>query len=114
MTRLLPALLLAAVASTAAADDITLTRPLAGATLNDRRVDLTAYWTGTDDGVLVSAVYRPRGDETDPSRLMLLLNDGDTVRFGLPDLPGTMYEFARRNDAVTVTSSPTWIDVAQN
>jgi hypothetical protein len=44
----------------------------------------------------------------------MVLAEGDNVRFGLPGLPGTIYSFARQNDAVTVEATPTWINLAQN
>ncbi len=101
--------LLAAAAPAAIAETVSLDRPLAGATLHARGVDVSIYFSEAAGGTYeVVATYVGRDDGDAPHRLVMALSDGDSVRFGLPGRPGVLYAFARSGDVVTVfdTRSP--------
>ena len=103
------------VASTAAfASDITLTTPAAGATLHHDAVDMSVYFTEAAEGYEVVATYVTDAAPTDPARLVMLLNEGDRVSFGLPGVRGELFSFARTDDAVTVSARRAGIDLASN
>lgn len=106
------AAMMALPAIAAQADRLTLSAPLAGGTLHTPSVDMTAYWTRSDDAFEVVAFYAPTSDLTDVSKLQMRLADGDGVTFSLPGLKGMAYRFERRDEAVSITSIPTTIQQA--
>lgn len=104
---------LAATAGAASADEITLTKPLSGATLHEGAVDMAVYMTEADAGLEVVATYTP-SETYAPSRVAMVLADGDSVSFGLPGAPTAYYTFARAGDNVTVTARPVAVQFASN
>ncbi|WP_108260154.1 hypothetical protein [Mangrovicoccus ximenensis] len=112
MTRLFLAAALALSAGAAAADEITLAKPLAGAALHEGGVDMSVYWTEVAEGYEVVATYKGAAD-SDAARIAMVLNDGDRVSFGLPGTRGLVYSFARQDGAVTVTGTRQGIDLAE-
>ena len=89
-------------AGAAQADEIKLAKPLAGASLHDAGVDMSVYWTNAENGFEVVATYAVRDAAFDPHRLVMLLNEGDKVSFGLPHKPEAYYSFSRQGGAVSV------------
>lgn len=114
MIRFAVAALFALSATAALADDITLAKPEAGATLHDAGIDMSVYWTPAAEGAgyEVVATYLTATD-AEPSRIAMVLNDGDRVSFGLPGARGVIYSFAREGAAVTVTGTRLGTDLAE-
>ncbi len=109
MTRkIATAALIASLAAPAAmADIVTLETPVAGATLHSDDVDMSVYYTeNADQAFEVVAFYTDSDAPQQPARLVMALSDGDSVRFGLPGYTGTLYEFSRNGDRVTVSDMP--------
>ena len=101
------ALFAAALPATAAMNNasVTLAAPLAGATLEAGRVDMSVYYTAsTDKAFEVVATYVSDTAPAKPLQLTMALADGDNVHFGLPGHPETLFSFARHGNAVTVSS----------
>ncbi|MAC79507.1 MAG: hypothetical protein CML66_15760 [Rhodobacteraceae bacterium] len=107
------AVALTAVAGAASADEITLTKPLSGATLHEGAVDMAVYMTEAEDGLEVVATYTPT-ETYAPARVAMVLADGDAVSFGLPGARTAHYTFARTGDNVTVTARPVAVQFASN
>ncbi len=98
---LLSAAALSVTALSAHADQITLTSPLAGASLHAGDVDMSVYWTDVETGYEVVATYL-EADAVTPAQMTLVLVDGDAVTFSLPGRLDHSYKFARTGAAVTV------------
>lgn len=113
MKALALAALTAALPFVATAGELSLSKPLAGATLHDDLVDMSVYWVQSGTAFEVVAHYVTRTEAT-PHRLQMRLEEGDRVVFGLPGLPGLSYGFAREGGALTVTSAATRTDLALN
>ncbi|EPX78619.1 hypothetical protein [Salipiger mucosus] len=113
MKALTLATLLAAAPVAALADSLTLETPLAGGTVHGGTVDMSVFWQPEGEAHKVVAHYAEPGDAA-PQRLVMLLNDGDNVVFGLPGKRGTEYRFSREADAVTVTAARTRTQLALN
>lgn len=99
------ALLVAPIGMPAAiAGTVALDTPGAGATLHSGEVAMSMYYTNAPDGGLeVVVTYAGNADVGHPSRIIMKLSDGDSVTFGLPGESGTLYEFTRSGDIVTVS-----------
>ncbi|ESR22422.1 hypothetical protein [Lutibaculum baratangense] len=102
-------LLAAAAASTlgfapseASAEAITLTDPLAGASLHTAGIDMAVYFTEADGLFHVVGTYAPRDLSAAPARLRMELADGDRTRFSLPGRQGVRYSFTRGGSALHV------------
>ena len=69
-------------------------------------MSLVAYYTPEGaDGFEVTAIWL--GDEdAEPSRIVMLLAEGDTVAFSLPGHTDTRFTFTREFDAVAVRAEP--------
>lgn len=91
-------------AGAAQADVVEISRPLAGATLNDAGIGMSVYWTEeADGGFNVVATYASLNGAYQPNRISMLLKDGDTVSFGLPERSDAYYTFERSGDMVRVS-----------
>ncbi|MBX2856576.1 MAG: hypothetical protein KTR21_16430 [Rhodobacteraceae bacterium] len=99
-------------ASAAHADEITLSQPLAGASLHDAGVDMSVYWTEAESGLEVVATYAVRDAAFESHRLVMVLNDGDKVSFGLPQRREAYYTFSRIGDVVSVQAESITTKVA--
>lgn len=102
--------LLAAAATLVAvpvlADEVRMSAPIEAGSLDLGDLTLVAYYTLKGaDSFEVTAVWL--GDEdAEPSRLVMLLNEGDEVAFSLPGHADTRFTFAREFDAVAVRAEP--------
>lgn len=103
---ILTTLLATATSFAAQAETITLSTPLAGATLHSDDVDMSVYWTKSGDAYEVVAFYAPRGEGAAPQKLQMLLENGDHVTFSLPGFSGTQYSFERTAGTLTVSGTP--------
>ena len=99
------ALTLAALAGTAAAaETVTLDRPLAGATVIENGVAISVYRAPSAEAseiVEVVATYAPLAAPERTGRVVMQMAEGDSASFGLPGLPGLKLDFTR--DAETVS-----------
>jgi hypothetical protein len=97
-------LLLAAI-PTAKAEEVTLARPMDGATLTSDGIAMSLYYVGIDDGGFeLVATYIGESEREHPSRIVMRLADGDATAFGLPGYPGMLFEFARTGNVVVIRS----------
>ncbi|MFD1340924.1 hypothetical protein [Litorisediminicola beolgyonensis] len=101
-------------ASVAAADTVTLTEPMAAASLRTGQVDMVVYFTEGDAAKTVVATYVTDAEPAAPKRLILSLADGDATRFGLPGQHGQSYSFARTGDVVEIGGTLTATELAMN
>lgn len=96
-----------AISAPAAASEIlTLNAPLAGASLNSEEIAMSVYFTETVGGAFEVVVTYLDAGQDQPQRIVMALSDGDNLRFGLPGYAGTLYQFARSGDSVTVSDAP--------
>ena len=94
-----------AAVSSAAADTVTLNVPYTGQTLRSGDIAMSLYFTTTgNDGFKVVGTYVSDTDAVQPRRIVMNLSDGDSAKFGLPGHPGTLYEFSRIGDVITVSN----------
>lgn len=114
MKTFLTAALISAAATGALADSIELDTPMAGASLHDGIVDMAVYWTQDGSAQKVVATYAPKNAQDETGRLLMHLEDGDRVTFGLPGHAGVVYSFARQGDSLRVDTAPTAVQLALN
>lgn len=102
------AAVLTAIAPAAAlADGLTLSAPLAGATLHGEAADVSVYFAETEGDVFeVVASYVTDAAPSNPNRIVMALGDGDAVAFALPGQPGTLYSFARAGSQIRIGADP--------
>lgn len=105
MKPILAAALLAATSGAALADDVTVTTSHSDATLREGAVDMNVYLVEHAGDYRVVASYLAGPGSRIPARLVLQLQDGETVTYGLPGAPGYHFTFTRVGDAVSVSSS---------
>ena len=99
----------------AAAETVTLSAPLQAATVHHATVDMSVYWTKSGEALEVVAHYASKANPEDTGRLVLALNEGDDVLFGLPGQAGQLFGFSRHGDALTVaTARPSMPKLALN
>ncbi|MBW4985676.1 hypothetical protein KZZ07_24340 [Mameliella sp. CS4] len=101
MNKLLTAAAFALTSTAALAGTVTLDAPAAGATLHEAGIDMSLYWTEAEAGYELVATYVTE-DTAEPARLVMLLQEGDNVTFGLPDARDVTFKFIRTNDVVVV------------
>lgn len=105
MTRLFKtaALVTALSPTVALADAIALDGPMKGASLHEAGVDMNVYYTEIMNGAFeVVATYAARETPAETGRLVMALNEGDAVRFGLPGHKNALYSFERKGEIVVV------------
>lgn len=103
MKPLLAAVTLAVASAPAFADVVVLTAPGADGVLREDRINMALSWTDGAGGPALVATYLT-DPEAAPNRIVLHLQDGDNVTYGLPGAPGYHFSFARAGDAVLVAS----------
>jgi hypothetical protein len=97
------ALFAAALALPAAADEMTVDRPIQAASLHDGPLDMVAYYLPKAGGLEVTATFISREDGAQPMRVVMLLADGDDVAFAMPGHLDALYRFARSGPALSVS-----------
>ncbi|MGY9045482.1 MAG: hypothetical protein ACKVKF_00030 [Rhodobacterales bacterium] len=108
---------LAALALTAApvlADEMTLTAPMSSATLHEGGLDMNVYFVEAENGYDVIGTYVSRVGAYAPARIRMLMQDGDSVAFGMPGARDVLYSFERSGDALHVTAENTGLQFASN
>ena len=97
------ALLGTAAFGTASAEEVTLSRPIQAGSLHQGPLDMVAYWVPAAEGALeVTATFRGRMPEEQPLRIVMPLQDGDALSFGMPGYPRALYSFARVGESVSI------------
>lgn len=95
---------LSAVSLPVSAEEMTITHPIAAATLHEGPLDMVAYYREVTPGTLeVTASFAPTAQDSAPKRIVLALRDGDDVGFSIPGYRGANYGFARNGSAVTIS-----------
>ena len=65
---------------------------------------MVAYWLDGPDGALeLTATFRDRTTDDEPMRVVMPLQDGDALSFGMPGYPSLLYTFARAQSDVTIS-----------
>lgn len=101
------------IGSIAHAGQITLSRPIDGASLHDIGADMTVYYTDNGATFEIVATYLKKSRPGRAQRMRMALMDGDRVSFALPGLSHTQYIFERSGQTVSVTSQTTGTHLAQ-
>lgn len=86
------------------AGDVELTRPIQAGSLHEPGADWVIYYTPQDDALKVVATFAKTASPDQPQRMIMVMHDGDQVRFHLPGLPETTYTFARADQTIRITS----------
>ena len=110
----LAALIGAATPFAVQADTLNLSAPMAGGTIHSDTIDMSVYWTPSEDAFEVVAYYVVREDANVSHKLQMRLESGDHIVFGLPGHTGAAYSFERNAETLTVTTAPVQTDLAFN
>lgn len=98
------ALLGATLLAPAQAEEVTISQPLAAGSLHEGTLDMVAYWLEVAEGALeVTATFRDPATDMEPMRVVMPMQDGDSLSFGMPGYPYQLYTFARRQSEVTIS-----------
>lgn len=94
---------LAFAALPAHADEVRTVTPIEARSVSVAGVDMVAYFVpGADDLYDVTATWT---DGTSLRRLVLRLDDGDSVTFALPGHADTLYTFARESARLIISTA---------
>ena len=89
----------------AQAEDVTILHALDAGSLHEGALDMAAYWLEGSEGALeVTAVFRNRTTDDEPMRIVMSMQDGDSLSFGMPGHPSLLYTFARVQSDVTISA----------
>ena len=98
------ALLGATLMTSAQAEEVTISHALAAGSLHEGALDMVAYWLEGPDGALeLTATFRNRATNDEPMRIVMPMQDGDALSFGMPDYEASLYSFARAGKEVTIS-----------
>ena len=90
--------------ASARAEEVTISHALAAGSLHEGALDMVAYWLDGPDGALeVTATFRDRATDDEPMRIVMPMQDGDALSFGMPGYPSLLYTFARVQSDVTIS-----------
>ncbi len=87
---------------------------MSAGTLHEGGLDMSVYWIEVDGGHEVVGTYTPRIGAYAPVRIQMLMQDGDTVAFGMPGARDVLYSFARTGDTLHVSAENTGLQYASN
>ena len=100
----LAALSSATLIAPAQAEDVTISRELAAGSLHEGPLDMVAYWLEGPGGALeVTATFRDRATDDEPMRIVMPMQDGDALAFGMPGYAGSLYSFARSGKELNIS-----------
>ena len=98
------ALLGATLMTSAQAEEVTISHALAAGSLHEGALDMVAYWLDGPDGALeLTATFRDRATDDEPMRIVMPMQDGDALSFGMPGYKASLYSFARSGQEVTIS-----------
>jgi hypothetical protein len=97
-------LLGATMVASARADEVTISHALAAGSLHEGALDMVAYWLEGPNGALeLTATFRDRATDDEPMRIVMPMQDGDALSFGMPGYEASLYSFARIGKEVTIS-----------
>ena len=100
----LAALFGATLMAPAEAEEVTISKAIAAGSLHEGALDMVAYWIELPDGALeVTATFRGRETTDEPMRIVMPMQDGDALAFGMPGYEGSLYSFARSGQAISIS-----------
>src|SRR5919112_5930141 len=100
----LAALLGSTLMAPAQAEEVTISQALAAGSLHEGALDMVAYWTEVPDGALeLTATFRDRATASEPMRIVMPMQDGDALAFGMPGYEGALYSFARSGKEISIS-----------
>ncbi len=98
------ALLGATLIAPAQAEEVTISRALAAGSLHEGALDMVAYWTEAPKSALeLTATFRDRATDDAPMRIVMPMQDGDSLAFGMPGYRGPLYSFARTGREISMS-----------
>ena len=90
--------------ASARAEEVTISHALAAGSLHEGALDMVAYWLDGPDGALeLTATFRDRETDDEPMRIVMPLQDGDALSFGMPGYEASLYSFARSGQEITIS-----------
>ncbi len=99
----LVAVLGAALITPVYAEEVTISKPMAAGSLHEGPLDMVAYWMDSPEGSLeLTATFRDRATDDEPMRIVMPMQDGDALSFGMPGYEASLYNFARSGQAITI------------
>ena len=88
----------------AQAEEVTISQEIAAGSLHEGALDMVAYWVEVPDGALeLTATFRDRATDDEPMRIVMPMQDGDALAFGMPGYDGALYSFARSGKAISIS-----------
>ena len=88
----------------AQAEEVTISQALAAGSLHDGALDMVAYWLDGPDGALeLTATFRDRATDDEPMRIVMPMQNGDALSFGMPGYEDSLYSFARSGQQITIS-----------
>ncbi len=100
----LAALLGSTLMAPAQAEEVTISQALAAGSLHEGALDMVAYWLEMPDGALeLTATFRDRATDDEPMRIVMPMQDGDALAFGMPGYAGSLYSFARSGKDLNIS-----------
>jgi hypothetical protein len=86
------------------AEEVTISHALAAGSLHEGPLDMVAYWLDGPDGALeLTATFRDRTTDDEPMRVVMPLQDGDALSFGMPGYQALLYSFARADQKIRIS-----------
>jgi hypothetical protein len=101
-------------ATPAQAEEVTIARAMAAGSLHEGPLDMVAYWLdGPGSALELTATFRDRATDDEPMRIVMPMQDGDSLAFGMPGYRGPLYSFARtgRQISISVEIKPTLVSM---
>src|SRR3712207_4413923 len=100
----LAALLGSTLIASAQAEEVTISQALAAGSLHEGALDMVAYWTEMPDGALeLTASFRDAATDDEPMRIVMPMQDGDALAFGMPGYEDALYSFARSGKEISIS-----------
>ena len=100
----LAAMLGSTLMAPAQAEEVTISQALAAGSLHDGALDMVAYWLDGPDGALeLTATFRDRATDDEPMRIVMPMQNGDALSFGMPGYPASLYSFARSGKKISIS-----------
>ena len=100
----LAALLGSTLIAPAQAEEVTISQALAAGSLHEGALDMVAHWVEVPDGALeLTATFRDRATDDEPMRIVMPMQDGDALAFGMPGYESSLYSFARSGQTVSIS-----------
>ena len=100
----LAALLGSTLMAPAKAEEVTISQALAAGSLHEGALDMVAYWVEVPDGALeLTATFRDRATDDEPMRLVMPMQNGDALSFGMPGYEDSLYSFARSGQEIRIS-----------